>query len=163
MRAGIPFRIVPGVTAGIGGLAYAGIPVTHRDTNHAVTLVTGHDATGSVAGIDWQAIARATPVIVIYMAMRHLDTISRALLDGGRAPDEPVAIVADAALPGQQVVVTTLGRCVADCHSHDVHPPAVVVVGDVVRLREGLDWLGAKRGRVLDPDPLAASRQDLAG
>src|SRR5580765_4518300 len=67
-RAGIPFRVVPGVTAGIGGLAYAGIPVTHRDTNHAVTFITGHGADGKLPALDWHAIARGSPTLVLFMA-----------------------------------------------------------------------------------------------
>ena len=84
--AGIPFRIVPGITAGIGGLAYAGIPVTHRDTNAAVTFVTGHNSGGAVPdGLDWDALARGAPVIVIYMALKHLGIIAERLIAGGRS------------------------------------------------------------------------------
>ena len=76
---GIPFRIVPGITAGIGGLAYAGIPVTYRDTNHAVIFLTGHDETGGVpASVDWAAVATAAPVIVMYMAAKHLPRSPRS-------------------------------------------------------------------------------------
>ena len=79
VEAGVPFRIVPGISAGIGGLAYAGIPVTHRDSNHAVTFVTGHDASGAVPdGVDWDAIAKGSPVIVIYMALKHIEPIADA-------------------------------------------------------------------------------------
>ena len=83
-KAGIPFRIVPGITAGIGGLAYAGIPATHRDTNHSVIFLTGHDATGHMpANVDWAAVATASPVIVMYMAVKHLRDIAGALIAGG--------------------------------------------------------------------------------
>src|SRR6266567_7234629 len=93
-RAGVPFRIVPGVTAGIGGLAYAGIPVTHRDTNSAVTFLTGHNSDGVVpGGLDWDAIARGAPVLVLYMASRHLRSITKRLLKAGRRSDEPMAII----------------------------------------------------------------------
>ena len=162
VRAGIPFRIVPGVTAGIGGLAYAGIPLTHRDTNHSVTLLTGHDATGQIAGIDWEAMARSAPVIVMYMALKHLDQIARALICGGRRAEEAVAIVADAATPRQRVLETTLGCCAAEANAAGIGPPAIVVVGEVVRLRNGLDWLGAQSGRVLDSDPLGTHRREMA-
>ena len=81
---GIRFRIVPGISAGLGGLAYAGIPVTHRDTNHAVVFLTGHDETGGVpAAVDWAAIANAAPVIVMYMAVKHLQ-LDRRQADGRR-------------------------------------------------------------------------------
>src|SRR5438552_5821501 len=95
--AAVPFRIVPGITAGIGGLAYAGIPVTHRETNSAVTFLTGHDSDGEVpGGLDWDAVARGAPVLVLYMASRHLPNIVKKLLAGCRRSDEPVAIVSQA-------------------------------------------------------------------
>ena len=152
---GVPFRIIPGVTAGIGGLAYAGIPATHRDTNQAVTFLTGHDQTGlTPSAIDWDAVARGSPVIVMYMAMKHLDLIVSKLLAGGRQGEEPVAIVCNASLPDQKVLETTLASASADAEAAGLEPPAIVVVGEVVRLRAGLDWLGALEGRELDPDPL---------
>jgi uroporphyrin-III C-methyltransferase len=153
---GIPFRIVPGITAGIGGLAYAGIPVTHREINHAVTFLTGHDSSGVVPDrIDWEAIGRGSPVIVMYMAMKHIGTISANLIAAGRSPDEPVAFVCDAATAAQKVLETTLGRAEADVAASGLEPPAIVVVGEVVRLRPSLDWLGALSGRKLLPDPFA--------
>ncbi|MDG2284653.1 MAG: uroporphyrinogen-III C-methyltransferase [Alphaproteobacteria bacterium] len=163
VRAGVPFRVVPGVTAGIGGLAYAGIPLTHRDTNHAVTMITGHDATGAVTGIDWRAVAKGAPVLVIYMAIKHLGRIAAELIEGGRAPDEPVALISNASTPEQRVLETTLSTCADDVAEAGMTPPALVVVGDVVRLRGGLDWLGAMDGRVLDPDPLSRGRRDETG
>lgn len=144
VASGVPFRVVPGITAGIGGLAYAGIPVTHRDTNHAVTFVTGHDATGDMTGgLDWDALARGSPVLVLYMAMKHLRRITDRLMVAGRSADEPVAVIASACTPAQQVLETTLGRAADDTAAAGLKPPAVVVVGEVVRLRAALDWLGA--------------------
>src|ERR1700744_1240994 len=96
MRAGVPFRIVPGVTAGIGGLAYAGIPVTHRDTNHAVTFITGHGADGKLPALDWHAIAHGSPTIVLYMARQFAGEIAARLIEAGRDANEPAALVADA-------------------------------------------------------------------
>ena len=152
---GIPFRIVPGITAGIGGLAYAGIPVTHRDVNHAVTFLTGHDSTGIVPDrIDWESIAKGSPVIVMYMAMKHIGQIADSLIAAGRSEHESVAFVCNAATEQQQVLETTLGRALADVEASGLQPPAIVVVGDVVRLRPSLDWLGALEGRVLVPDAL---------
>lgn len=154
----IPFRVVPGITAGIGGLAYAGIPVTHREVNHAVTFLTGHDSSGVVPDrIDWAAIAAGSPVIVMYMAMTHIGQIAAKLMAAGRSPEEPVAFVCNAATAGQAVLETTLSRSAADAAASGLEPPAIVVVGEVVRLRGSLDWLGALReGRVLVPDPLGA-------
>ncbi len=151
---GVAFRIVPGITAGIGGLAYAGIPVTHREINHTVTFLTGHDSSGLVPdGIDWQAVSRGSPVIVMYMAMKHMGEIARQMIAAGRQFSEPVAFVCNAATGNQQVLETTLGRAEQDIAAAGLEPPAIVVVGEVVRLRQGLDWLGALSGRVLVGDP----------
>ena len=158
VAAGIPFRIVPGITAGIGGLAYAGIPVTHRATNSAVTFVTGHNSDGTVPdGLDWDAIARGAPVLVLYMALKHLPNIVERLIAAGRTPDEAIAIVSRAATPAQRVLVSTLGGVVAA--SAGCETPAIIVVGEVVRLRTGLDWIGALGGRRLDPNPLERSKR----
>ena len=159
---GVPFRIVPGVTAGIGGLAYAGIPVTHRDTNHNVTFLTGHDATGVMPdAIDWAGVARSSPVIVMYMAMKHIGTITARLIAEGRSPDEPMAFVCNATTAQQQVLETTLARAEGDISVAGLSPPAVVVVGEVVKMRAALDWLGAaNEGRELRPDPLGNRSKD---
>ena len=155
VEAGVPFRIVPGISSGIGGLAYAGIPVTHRAIAGAVTFVTGHDVTGRVPErLDWGAIARGSPVIVLYMALKHLERIAARLQSGGRAADEPVAIVSKASTAEQRVLETTLGACAEDAVAQGIEPPCLVVIGEVVRLRAGLDWLGALTGRVLEADPL---------
>jgi uroporphyrin-III C-methyltransferase len=163
VEAGIPFRVVPGISAGIGGLAYAGIPVTHRDINHSVTFLTGHDQSGlTPSAIDWTGVARGAPVIVMYMAMKHLGQIAAALILAGRPASDPVAIVAHATTERQQVLETTLGEAAADLSLSGMEPPAVVVVGEVVRLRAALDWLGALEGRKLVADPLGRrAAQDL--
>ncbi|MQX36325.1 uroporphyrinogen-III C-methyltransferase [Roseospira navarrensis] len=156
VAAGVPFRVVPGITAGIGGLAYAGIPATTRDTNAAIAFVTGHAASGSVPDtLDWTALARSASVIVIYMAVKHLPIIVQRLMDGGRSPDEPLAFICSATTPDHRVVVSTLGRAVADRDAHGVAAPAVVVVGEVVRLREQL-------GCWWDPADLGALLADVA-
>ena len=159
VEAGVPFRIVPGISAGIGGLAYAGIPVTHRETNSAVTFLTGHNLTGEVPDdLDWDAIARGAPVIVIYMALKHLELIAGRLLAAGRPGDEPVALVSKATTDEQRVLETRLDRCHDDAIAAGIEPPSLVVIGPVVHLRAGLDWLGALAGRTLDPQPLASGR-----
>jgi uroporphyrin-III C-methyltransferase len=164
VERGIPFRVVPGITAGIGALAYAGIPMTHRDVNHTVTFLTGHDQTGlTPTSIDWDAVARGSPVIVMYMAMKHLEEIAGALLRAGRSADEPMAIVCDATTGRQAVLETTLGRAAADLAASDLAPPAIVVLGTVVKLRAALDWLGAIQGRTLVADPLGNRREPGAG
>lgn len=164
VEAGVPFRIVPGISAGIGGLAYAGIPVTHRDCNSAVAFVTGHDATGEVPdSVDWAALAKGAPVIVIYMALKHIALIAARLLAGGRRKDEPVAVISKATTRDQRVLETTLARCAAEVEASGIEPPAMVVVGEVVRLRAGLDWLGAIGGRTLQADPLGSRHRDRTG
>lgn len=163
VAAKVPFRVVPGITAGIGGLAYAGIPATHRDVNEAVTFVTGHNVTGDVPdGLDWAALARGAPVLVFYMALKHLTQISDRLIAAGRPADDAAAVVSHAATDRQRTLVTTLGRLVEDAETAKVEPPAIVVVGPAVRLAAGLDWLGAMSGRVLDADPLKIkTRRDV--
>ena len=160
-RGGVPFRIVPGVTAGIGGLAYAGIPVTHRDTNHAVTFVTGHGADGRLPKLDWAALAKGSPTLVLFMARKHAGEIAAKLIAAGRGGDEPAAIVSDATSGKQAVAVTTLGRLGEIAVRSSA--PAIIVIGENVRLRDGLDWIGALAGKVLEPYPLGRARLSEAG
>lgn len=144
----VPFRVVPGITSGVGGLAYAGIPATSRDTNSAIAFVTGHDASGDVPdSVDWQGLARAVPVIVFYMALKHLDRIAGELIAAGRAVDEPVAVISRATTPAQRVVISTLSQVVEAVRQDGIEPPALVVVGSNVALREKLDWLAALTGQ----------------
>ncbi len=139
--AQIPFRIVPGITAGIGGLAYAGMPATHRDTNHSVIFLTGHDATGNMpANVNWGAVALASPVIVMYMAVKHLGEIAAALMAGGRTADDPVTIVSNASMPHQHVASTTLGGAGDFVAANEPPTPAIVVVGKAADWRSLLDW-----------------------
>lgn len=139
-RAGVPFRIVPGITAGIGGLAYAGIPVTHRETNQAVIFLTGHDETGTVPqSVDWPAIANAAPVIVMYMAVKHLGSIAEKLIAAGRPAADKLAIVSNAALPEQSVITATLADA-ETLASRDLPTPAIIVLGPVSDYRDVLDW-----------------------
>ena len=140
-KAKIPFRIVPGITAGVGGLAYAGIPSTHRDTNHSVIFLTGHDASGKMpANVNWQAVAKASPVIIMYMAVKHLGEIAQALIEGGRDAGDPVTIISNASLPQQMVTSTTLKQAGAFVAEKNPPTPAIVVVGHASDWREMLDW-----------------------
>lgn len=133
-RAGVPFRIIPGVTAGIGGLAYAGIPATTRTTNAGVILMSGHLATAD-APRDWGPIARTGLPLILYMAITHLGSIASGLVDGGLAPETPVAIVCDATTPRQRVLETTLAAARADADHAGLDSPAIVAVGAIVGLR----------------------------
>ncbi|NRP12091.1 Uroporphyrinogen-III C-methyltransferase [Aliiroseovarius sp. xm-m-379] len=156
----IPIRIIPGISAGIGGLAYAGIPVTHRDVNQAVTFVTGHDQSGNTPGsLDWSAISKGSQVIVIYMGMKHLGRIRSALIAAGREPEEPVAIVTNATTPEQRVLETTLITCVEDAEAGGFGAPAIICVGRATLMRQALDWQAIAEGMApRNTDPLGRGR-----
>jgi uroporphyrin-III C-methyltransferase len=159
--AQIPFRIVPGITAGIGGLAYAGIPVTHRDIASAVTFVTGHERGGAVPEtLDWAAIAKGSPVIVLYMALNHLALIAARLIEAGRPSQQPVAIISKATTQAQRVLVTSLEDAARCAEAARIEAPTIIVVGEVVRLRATLDWLGA--GETAQA-PITAGRPGRSG
>jgi uroporphyrin-III C-methyltransferase len=138
-RAGVPFRIVPGITAGIAGLAYAGIPLTHRDTNHAVTFITGHGADGKLTKLDWAAVSRGAPTLVLYMARKFAGEITQALLEAGRDASEPAAIIANATRADQKIIITTLAGLPAAAETAPAL--AVLVIGENVRLAGELSWL----------------------
>ncbi len=155
VQHGVPIRVIPGISAGIGGLAYAGIPVTHRDVNQSVTFVTGHDQSGhSPSSLNWKAISEGSQVIVIYMGVKHLGQIVTDLLAAGRPADEPVAIVTEATTQQQRVLETTLNRAVADLAASGMEPPAIICIGRSVLMRQVLDWQSMASGqppRNLDP------------
>ena len=143
-RAGIPFRLVPGITAGIGGLAYAGIPATHRDTNAAITFDTGHSAAGDVPdNLDWAALAKGSPTLVLYMALPHLERIAALLMAAGRSPEEPVAIISSATTANQRNLFTTLKEAAAAAKAAAMAPPVLVVIGQNVAFHEKVDWFKA--------------------
>ena len=145
VAADIPFRMIPGISAGVGGLGYAGIPATHRDVNHAVTFVTGHLAgKGQAELLDWASIAKASPVIVIYMAMSRLAVIAELLMQAGRSADEPVAIVTHATTPGQRIATGRLAEAAKLAEQHNLEPPSIIVIGEVVNLAKTLNWFGDK-------------------
>ena len=155
VQHGIRVRIIPGISAGIGGLAYAGIPVTHRDVNQSVTFVTGHDQSGNTPGsLDWASISKGSQVIVIYMGMKHIAQIAGHLIAAGRSLSEPCAVVTTATTPDQRVLETTLGTIVDDIAASGMEPPAIICVGASVLMRQVLDWQGMMAGdapRNLDP------------
>ena len=137
----IPIRIIPGISAGIGGLAYAGIPVTHRDINQSVTFVTGHDQNGETPQtLKWSAISQGSQVLVIYMGMKHAKKIASELIKAGRSPNEPVAVVTNATTMTQNVLETTLLNLNDDIVSSKVKPPAIICVGKAVLMRQVLNW-----------------------
>ncbi|MDA8776303.1 uroporphyrinogen-III C-methyltransferase [Alphaproteobacteria bacterium] len=145
VAADISFRMIPGISAGVGGLGYAGIPATHRDVNHAVTFVTGHLAgKGEAELLDWASIAKASPVIVIYMAMSRLAMIADLLMQAGRSADEPVAIVTHATTPRQRIATGRLADAAQLAADNGLEPPSIIVIGAVVDLAETLHWFGDK-------------------
>jgi len=139
-KAGIPFRVIPGITAGIAGLTAALIPATQRGVNQAFVLATGHGADGDEAtgAVDWAALARFGQPIVLYMAVTHIAAIVRALLAGGMAAETPAAVVSSATTPGQRVLVSTLAALPKDLAREQPATPAIVVVGEIVAMRARL-------------------------
>jgi uroporphyrinogen III methyltransferase/synthase len=140
--AGIPFEIVPGVTAGVAAPAYAGIPVTHRDRASAVALITGHeDPDKPESAIDWPGLAAFPGTLVFYMGVRQLPRIAERLIAGGRSPDEPAAVIERGTLPGQRTLVATLATLAEQAAEAGIRPPSITLVGAVAALRdEGLRW-----------------------
>ncbi|GAC1345960.1 MAG: uroporphyrinogen-III C-methyltransferase [Acetobacteraceae bacterium] len=132
---GIPFRIIPGITAGLGALTSALIPATLRGTNQAVLLVTGHGAELPGKTLDWAALARLDQPIVLYMAITHIEAIAAALIGGGLAPETPAAAIANATLPGERVLVSTVRHLAADLVRHAMQPPTIIVIGRNVAAR----------------------------
>ncbi|MET0600642.1 MAG: uroporphyrinogen-III C-methyltransferase [Baekduia sp.] len=140
---GIAFEVVPGVTAGIAGPAYAGIPVTQRNMAAAVAFVTGHENPDKPeTQIDWPALAAFPGTLVFYMGVRALPRITEQLMLGGRAADEPVAIVERGTLPDQRTVNGTLQTIAELAAAAAVKAPSVTIVGPVAALSEELAWLG---------------------
>jgi uroporphyrin-III C-methyltransferase len=135
-EAGIRYEVVPGVSSAIAVPAYAGIPVTQRGVTTAFTVVAGHTG-GSDSNIDWGAISRIG-TIVFLMGVEHLPEIVPQLIAHGRSPDTPVALIREGTTQNQLIVTGTLADIVAK--TRDVRPPAVLVVGEVVRLHDQLDW-----------------------
>ncbi len=145
--AGIPFEVVPGVTAGVAAAAYGGIPVTHRGISTGVAFVTGRDTDGRVPDLD--ALARFPGTLVFYMGVRGLPAIAAGLIEGGRPADQHAAIVQRGTFPDQRVVRATLGTVAQRAAEEDVQAPAITIVGDVAGL--DLSWLadGPLAGRTI--------------
>ncbi|MFW6189141.1 MAG: uroporphyrinogen-III C-methyltransferase [Planctomycetota bacterium] len=140
-EAGVPFEVVPGVTAGVGAAAYAGIPVTHREVASGVAMMTGHRAADrEESRIDWAALARWQGTLAFYMGVGSLRENCRRLTENGYDPDTPAAAVRWGTTPRQRVVSATVSTLPAAVEQADLHPPALIVIGGVVGLREKLAW-----------------------
>jgi uroporphyrin-III C-methyltransferase len=133
--AGVPFRIIPGVTAGLAALAAADIPATMRGVNRAVIFAAGH---GADEDFDWAPLVRTGQPIVLYMVMHNLERITAALAAAGLRGDTPAAVIASATTPAQRIVISTLQKLAATVREQNIEPPAIVVIGEIVRLREKL-------------------------
>jgi uroporphyrin-III C-methyltransferase/precorrin-2 dehydrogenase/sirohydrochlorin ferrochelatase len=143
VRAGVPFQVVPGVTSAIAVPAYAGIPVTHRGITQDFAVVSAHlDPSHPGATVDWESMARGTGTLVLLMAVAHLESVAAELIKRGRDATTPVAVICEGTMPGQRVLTSTLAEVAAEADRAGIRPPAVVVIGDVVRLR---DLLTAER------------------
>jgi len=138
---GVPFEVVPGITAACGVASYAGIPLTHRDYAQSCTFVTGHLKDGS-CDLDWPALARPRQTVVIYMGLSGLASICRQLIAHGLPADWPAAVVAQGTLDVQRVVAATLGTLAEAVAREGLQSPCLTIVGEVVRLREELAWFG---------------------
>jgi len=136
-QAGVPFRILPGVTSAFAALANAGIPATMRGFNKAITLATGH-AAGTPDDLDWAALAKAGQPIVIYMGLKNLPEIASALIAGGLADSTPVAVIMAATTPVERVLVATLATVGERAEAGGFVSPALIVVGDIVSMRAEL-------------------------
>lgn len=138
---GIPFEIVPGISSPVATGAYAGIPLTHRDLSRSVTFITGSHRTGQDWSPEqWKKLATATDTICVLMGMRRIGEIAQALIEGGRSPETPAAVVQWAARPEQRVVTSTLAQIAQASADAGLKNPAIIVVGEVVALREQLAW-----------------------
>ncbi len=139
IEEGVNFQVVPGITAAAGCASYAGIPLTHRDYAQAVTFVTGHLKDGSV-DLNWPALAQPQQTVVFYMGLHGVATICRELIAHGRGADTPAALVERGTLPDQKVYIGDLRSLPRLVEAHDIKPPTLIIVGEVVRLHEKLHW-----------------------
>ena len=139
-QAGIPFEIIPGITAGIAAPAYAGIPVTHRNFSSSFAIITGHCKEGGKDNIQWEALAKGIDTLAIYMGVKNLPYIRRQLLQHGKAPDTPVALIHCGTLTSQKTVVGTLDTIVEMVESQKIINPSMIVIGNVVSLHNKLNW-----------------------
>ena len=146
MQEGIPFQVVPGITAALGAAAYAGIPLTHRDHSQACIFVTGHLKDGS-ADLDWATLTRPRQTVVIYMGLLGLPELCAELIAHGLPASTPAAVVEQATRPTQRVVVAILGELPAAVERAELAGPTLIIVGHVVSLRQRLNWFHAEDRR----------------
>ncbi len=159
--AGIPFEVVPGVSSVHAVPAFAGIPLTHRQYSSGVTIVTGHEDPASPANkVDWPSLARLEGTLVVLMGLKNLGRIAAALVAHGRSPNTPAAVVSQGSTARQRTVLGTLATVDRLARGHDLRPPAVTIIGDVVNLRQRLDWF--ERRPLFGRRIAVTQRSDLA-
>jgi uroporphyrin-III C-methyltransferase len=136
--AGVPFRVIPGLTSGLAAVALAAIPTTSRETNHAIVLAAGHRAEDGSSATDWMALAKLGQPILLYMPMTQLAEITAALQAGGLPPDTPTALIQSATTSAERILESTLGSLAAEAKREGLGSPAIVVIGAIAKLRERL-------------------------
>jgi uroporphyrinogen III methyltransferase / synthase len=145
LEAGIAFEVVPGVSSGVAAPAYAGIPVTHRGLASSVAFLTGHeDPSKPESALDWAALAAFPGTLVVFMGVKQLPAITAHLIDGGRSPDEPAALVQQGTLPGQRAVVASLATVAQVALDERIKAPTIAILGPVAALREQLAWFESR-------------------
>ena len=149
-EAGVRFEIIPGVSSGVAAAAYAGIPLTHRNYSSSVAFITGHDAAHAKRPpVDWSIAAHAADTLVIFMCAQTIARIAREIIASGRPAATPIAIIRWGTHQDQEVFITTLEGLVAADEAHEggltIDPPAIAVIGDVVRLADKLEWFGVSQ------------------
>jgi uroporphyrinogen III methyltransferase/synthase len=145
VRNGVEFEIVPGVSSSVAAPAYAGIPLTHRLYSSSFAVIPGYeDTTKEESAIDWAKLATGVGTLVFLMAVKNIDVLTQKLIENGRAPDTPVAVIRWGTRPDQKTITGTLSNIVSLVKEKEIKPPAVMVVGDVVKLRETLKWYEKK-------------------
>ncbi len=167
VQNGIPFEVVPGITSAVAVPAYAGIPVTHRGLASSFAVITGHEDPGKdSSSINWEKLATGVDTLVFLMGMKNLPEIVAGLMEHGRAPSTPVAVIREGTQPEQETLVGSLKDIMVKVENHHLTPPAIIVVGEVVNLRESLRWfdnrpLFGKRILVTRARPQASTLSQL--
>ncbi|SFB94288.1 uroporphyrinogen-III C-methyltransferase [Bacillus sp. OV322] len=137
---GIPFEVIPGITAGIAAPAYAGIPVTHRDYGSSFAFITGHKKNGEKDTHKWEALAKGIDTLAVYMGVKNLQYIQKKLIEHGKNPDTPVAFIHWGTFQEQRTVVTTLCKASETAAKENVVNPSLIIIGEVVKMRKKISW-----------------------